>query len=82
MEDIGKLIKEQRKRQRLSQAELGKRVGLGRNTVSGIESGTIQEVGIRKVESLLNALGYTLVAQPLRRRPTLGELTETNPHEA
>lgn len=80
MEDIGKLIRQTRKARKLSQAALASRLGMSRATISGIENNTVSDIGVRKLEALLNALGYTLTAKPLSRRPTLEELVRENPH--
>jgi hypothetical protein len=47
---------------------------MSRATVSGIEKGTVSEIGIRKVLSVCAALGLELVAQEKPRRPTLQQL--------
>ena len=60
MEEIGKVIKQQRKAQGLSQSELASKVGMSRATISGIENNTIPEVGVRKLEAILQVLGHTL----------------------
>jgi transcriptional regulator with XRE-family HTH domain len=49
---------------------------MSRATVSGIENGTVPEIGIRKVLSLCTALGIELVAQEKTRRPTLQQLLQ------
>lgn len=76
VEMLGKSIRRLRKEQGLTQAELAVRVGISRATLSGIENNTILELGIRKYEKLLNALGYTLTIKPHSDRPTLDELQE------
>jgi len=81
MEEIGKVIKQQRKAQGLSQSELASKVGMSRATISGIENNTISEVGVRKLEAILQVLGHTLVAMPASRRPKLGDLHRLNVHE-
>jgi hypothetical protein len=50
-------------------------------TISGIQNGTVSEIGIRKVEAILNLLGHTLVIVPRSRRPTLDDLKEWNFHD-
>ena len=43
-------------------------------TLSQIENGTIQEIGIRKVMRLLDYLGLELAVRPAGAPPTLEEL--------
>jgi HTH-type transcriptional regulator/antitoxin HipB len=81
MDDVGKKIKELRKRRGISQSDLAKNLRLSRSTISGIENGTIAEIGFRKMEALLNFFGHTLVAMPKKGRPTLDDLNETPFHD-
>lgn len=81
MGELGYLIKSLRKAAGLSQSELAQRHGMSRATISGIENNTIPEVGIRKVEAILEGLGYELTAAPKRRRKTLDELQTVNVHD-
>ncbi len=76
VEALGRAVRRLRKEQRLTQAELAARVGISRATLSGIENNTVLELGIRKYEKLLNALGYTLSMQLQSGRPTLDDLKE------
>jgi transcriptional regulator with XRE-family HTH domain len=59
-----------------SQAELAASLKMSRATISGIENGTIREIGIRKVLALCAAVGLDLSARVRRARPTLQELRE------
>lgn len=72
--DIGQHIAQARKRTGLTQRQLGAQLGMSRATLSGIENGTVPEIGIRKVLALCAALGLELTAQPKTRRPTLQQL--------
>lgn len=76
LQDIGQTIARTRKRQKITQASLAAALGMSRATVSGIENGTVPEIGIRKVLSLCTALGIELVAQEKTRRPTLQQLLQ------
>ena len=71
---IGRLIREARKRQNVTQSEAAKAAGIGRSTLSQIENGTIQEIGIRKVIRILDFLGLELTTRPKGAPPTLEEL--------
>jgi HTH-type transcriptional regulator / antitoxin HipB len=74
--DIGVALAAARKAAGRSQAELAGSLRLSRATISGIENGTIREIGIRKVLALCAALGLELSASARRARPTLQELRE------
>lgn len=80
MESIGLTIKSLRKQKGLSQAALARQLGMSRSTISSIENNTVTEIGIRKVEAILNVFGYTLAAVAQRRRPTLDQLKESDFH--
>lgn len=64
MEKIGELIRCLRKAEKLSQQALAQQYGMSRATISGIENNTISEIGLRKVEAILNGFGYELAAIP------------------
>ena len=81
MKDISKTILEERSRQGLTQSELGRDLRMSRNTIAGLEKGTFKEVGIRKVEAVLNRLGYTLTVKKIEGRPTLNDLQQRNFHD-
>jgi transcriptional regulator with XRE-family HTH domain len=78
--DIGQVIRTARKNRKLSQGELGAQLGMSRATISGIENGTVSEVGIRKILSICAALGLELVAQEKTQRPTLLQLMKEQGH--
>jgi HTH-type transcriptional regulator/antitoxin HipB len=72
--EIGQLICKTRKSRKLSQQALGQQLGMSRATLSGIENGTISEIGIRKILTICTALGLELIAQQKVGRPTLQQL--------
>ena len=78
--EIGQLIYKARKNKKLSQAALGQQLGMSRATISGIENGTVPEIGIRKILSLCAALGLELIAQEKTKRPTLQQLMKEPRH--
>ena len=59
---------------RPSQEALAPQLGMSRATISAIENGTIQEIGVRKLAALCAAIGLDIHVGPQRRRPTLQEL--------
>lgn len=75
MNELGVIIREARKQQAMTQAELSELLGMSRATISAIENGTVTEVGIRKVMAICSILGLELVIQPRQQqRPTLQAL--------
>lgn len=81
MENLGELIRLLRKERKMSQQDLAKQYGMSRATISGIENNTVAEIGIRKVEAILNGFGYELTAVPRQsKRPTLDTLKKVNFH--
>jgi transcriptional regulator with XRE-family HTH domain len=72
--NIGAAIAAARHAAGRSQADLARGLGMSRATISGIENGTVQEIGVRKLMSLCASLGLELIARPKGRRPTLQEL--------
>lgn len=81
MKGIGEVVKRARKERGWSQEHLGTPLGMSRATVSALENGTFNELGIRKVERLLNRLGYTLTVTKLEQRPTLNDLRKQSFHD-
>jgi transcriptional regulator with XRE-family HTH domain len=71
---IGLLLKEARKRSRRTQAELAQALGMSRATLSALEGGRCEEIGIRKLTVLLEAVGLDLVVGQRKTRPTLDDL--------
>jgi predicted XRE-type DNA-binding protein len=51
-----------------------KAAGIGRSSLSQIENGAIQDIGIRKVIRVLYFLGLELTTRPQGAPPTLEEL--------
>ena len=80
-DEIGQIIRLARKGKKLSQGSLGQQLGMSRATISGIENGTVPEIGIRKVLSLCGVLGLELLAQEKSSRPTLQQLMKENQQE-
>lgn len=80
MAEIGARIQQARLQRKLSQEALGAPLGISRSTISGIETGRIAEVGIRKVIALCASLGLELSVTEKHRYPTLAELRRQN-HE-
>jgi transcriptional regulator with XRE-family HTH domain len=74
LSNIGAVIAATRHATGQSQADLARGLGMSRATISGIENGTVQEIGVRKLMALCASLGLELIVRPKGRRPTLQEL--------
>lgn len=74
MSEIGLAIRAARRERRPTQAQLGTLLGMSRATLSGIETGKVAEVGVRKLMALCGALGLDLSVGPRRPYPTLQDL--------
>jgi transcriptional regulator with XRE-family HTH domain len=73
---IGEHIRQERRKRKLSQADLAGILGMSRTTIGQIENGTVQEIGVRKLIRILEFLGLELRVRPLGAPPTLEELRE------
>ena len=78
LDEIGALIKDARKTKGLTQEAAGKSLNMSRATISGIETGKIAEIGLRKTMMLCASLGLELSVGPRRKYPTLQELRKEN----
>ncbi|MDP3481021.1 MAG: helix-turn-helix domain-containing protein [Desulfoprunum sp.] len=70
--DIGARLRDMRRQQGLSQAELGRRVGLDQKKVSLLENGNPNS-RVDSLFRLLSALGAGLVVQPKMESPPTGK---------
>jgi transcriptional regulator with XRE-family HTH domain len=78
MMELGNRMRLARKERKLTQAQLALIAGISRKTLGEIETGTVVDVGIRKVERVLEILGLELTVRPLGAPPTLEELQREN----
>lgn len=74
--EIGVEIRKERKRRKVSQAMMAHDLGMGRSTISQIEAGIVQDIGVRKLIRVLEYLGLELRVRPAGAPPTLDELRE------
>ena len=72
--EIGEKIRKERKFRKLSQEKMAKDLEMSRTTISQIESGTVQEIGVRKLIRVLEYLNLELRVRPAGTPPTLDEL--------
>jgi transcriptional regulator with XRE-family HTH domain len=71
---IGEQIKKERKQRRVSQEKMAHELGMSRSTISQIEAGIIQEIGVRKLIRIFDYLGLEIQVRPAGAPPTLDEL--------
>ena len=74
--EIGKYIRQERKKRKMSQAALASMLGMSRTTIGQIENGTVQDIGIRKLIRVLEILDLELRVRSAGTPPTLDELRE------
>jgi transcriptional regulator with XRE-family HTH domain len=74
LQELGTEIKSLRKEKKWSQSDLEHYSGITKRTLSKIENGFIDEVGIKKVETILDLLGVEFSLRPKGRPKTLEEL--------
>jgi len=74
LKEFGTEMKISRKVKKWSQDDLENYSGITKRTISKIENGFLDEVGIKKVESILNLLGYEFSLRQKGRPKTLEEL--------
>jgi transcriptional regulator with XRE-family HTH domain len=72
--EIGKEIRKERKHRKISQELMAKQLEMSRTTISQIESGTVQEIGVRKLIRILEYLDLELRVRSAGLPPTLDEL--------
>ncbi len=76
--EIGRHIRKERKKRRMTQKQLGELLGMSRTTISQIENGVVQDVGIRKILRILEVLDLEIKVRPAGAPPTLDELQKEN----
>lgn len=76
LQELGYEIKTLRKEKGWSQADLEKYSGITKRTISKIENGFIDEVGIKKVETILDLLGHEFCLRVKGHPRTFEELRD------
>lgn len=66
--ELGQRIRSRRLERKISQQQLAAMVGLSRESISRLESGTLNDLGIKKVIAIADALGMQLAIEPGERR--------------
>ena len=72
--ELSQSIKQLRKDKNYSQADLENYLGISKRTISKIENGFVDEIGIKKVEMILDLLGVEFCLREKGRPRTLEEL--------
>jgi transcriptional regulator with XRE-family HTH domain len=78
--EIGKAFKAARRQGGRTQTALAAALGMSRATLSALESGRCEEIGVRKLTALLESVGLDLLVAPRRTRPTLDDLRAERRH--
>jgi transcriptional regulator with XRE-family HTH domain len=73
---IGEKIKTERKRRKVTQKQIAAALGMSHATISQIEAGIVQDIGIRKLIRILDFLGLEISIRVAGAPPTLDELRE------
>jgi len=76
LEELGLEIKLLRKSKHWSQNDLENYSGITKRTISKIENGFIEEIGIKKVDIILDLLGYEFSLRQKGRPKTLEEIQD------
>lgn len=79
--EAGESIRSARRKAGTTQAELAKSLGMSRATISRIENGVIEELGVRKLAQLCDRLGLEITVRPRQAVPTLHEAYARNKAE-
>ncbi|SFN90859.1 Helix-turn-helix domain-containing protein [Formivibrio citricus] len=72
--ELGQALKAARINQSITQQELAERTGVSVSTISGLERGTLSEIGVVKLLQLFALVGLELQPRPAGRRRTLDDV--------
>ncbi|MEQ8290381.1 MAG: helix-turn-helix transcriptional regulator [Gammaproteobacteria bacterium] len=73
IKQIGHLVRQERKKKRLSQEQLARRAGLSRKTLSDIENGLRAEIGLQTLLNVFREIDLVFDVKPFSP-PTLTSL--------
>jgi len=76
MYDIGQEIFKARKEKRWSQQKLADVSGISRSSISLIESGSVTDLGLRRVINLCNVLGLEVTVSPKGSPKSLNDMKQ------
>ncbi|MCD2449767.1 helix-turn-helix domain-containing protein [Methylicorpusculum oleiharenae] len=72
--ELGRQIRQLRRLRGISQQQIADDLGISRATINALEKGRSGDVGVRKVLSILDYLGYEVKLREKSPFPTLEEL--------
>lgn len=67
LQELGYEIRKARAARGLTQAQLAQAAGLSRTTLNQLENGLFPDLGVKKVQSILDRLGLDLAVEPAQR---------------
>ena len=67
LQELGYEIRKARAARGLTQAQLAQAAGLSRTTLNQLENGLFPDLGVKKVQSILDRLGLDLAVEPVQR---------------
>jgi transcriptional regulator with XRE-family HTH domain len=76
--ELGQALKEARIQQRLTQSELANCTGVSLSSISGLERGSLPEIGTVKLLQLFAAVELELQPRPAGQRRTLDDVNAEN----
>jgi len=69
IQELGYVIRKARRARGLTQAQLAHAASLSRVTINQLENGVFPDLGVKKAQAILEALGLDLRVAPRSRRP-------------
>lgn len=67
LQELGHKIRKARRARELTQAQLAEAAGLSRTTLNQLENGLFPDLGVKKVQTILDRLGLDLAVEPAQR---------------
>jgi transcriptional regulator with XRE-family HTH domain len=80
-QELGVFIRQARKEQGIRQQQMADDLGMARATLSGLETGRVADIGLRKVMLMLSYLNYELEPKTQSALPTFESLRSKPSHE-
>jgi len=74
MFEVGVVVRDKRKSLRFTQKKVTDPLGMSRATLSNLETGNIDDLGLRKIMKICDNLGLEVVVREKQSRPTLNDL--------